>query len=107
MKVVADFCLIPLGVGTSLTKYVAIVQQTLQASPHIKYLMHSCGTNIEGEWDHVMEAIKSCHTSLHTRHAVPRIHTTVRIGTRIDKDSSIQEKIDRVKSELESSSSSS
>ncbi|KAJ3146663.1 hypothetical protein HDU89_006135 [Geranomyces variabilis] len=103
MKVVADFCLIPLGVGNSLTKYVAVVQRTLAHAAEqnkISYLMHSCGTNIEGEWDEVMGVIKKCHEKMHNEHGAPRVHTTVRIGTRTDKSSSIAEKVASVKEEL-------
>ncbi|KAI8913062.1 YkoF-like protein [Powellomyces hirtus] len=104
MKVVADFCLIPLGVGTSLTKHVATVQRILAdaaADRKINYLMHSCGTNIEGDWDDVMGTIKKCHETLHGPDTLaPRVHTTLRIGTRTDKTASIADKMASVQGEL-------
>ncbi|KAI8824090.1 uncharacterized protein EV422DRAFT_564805 [Fimicolochytrium jonesii] len=107
MKVVADYCIIPLGVGSSLTKYVAQVQRVLQESAKekkVNYAMHSCGTNIEGEWDDVMNTIKRCHEVLHAPpNNAPRVHTTVRIGTRTDKESSIKDKVESVQRELNSS----
>ncbi|KAI9143616.1 hypothetical protein BKA69DRAFT_1060512 [Paraphysoderma sedebokerense] len=48
--------------------------------------MHAYGTNIEGEWKDVMEAIEKCHTVLHSKHNVKRINTDLRITTRTDKE---------------------
>ncbi|KAJ3006991.1 hypothetical protein HKX48_009365 [Thoreauomyces humboldtii] len=105
MKVVADFCIFPLGLGNSLTKYIAQVQLVLSqaaAAGRIRYLMHSCGTNIEGDWEDVMSVIRESHRTLHDRpNDAPRVHSTVRIGTRTDKESSIRDKTESVEREIE------
>jgi len=62
-------------------------------------MLHANGTNIEGEWDKVFEAIKKCHERLHQM-GVPRISTNVRIGTRIDKDQSMIDKIKSVEEKM-------
>jgi len=98
MHVVADFCLIPIGVS-SIRGYIAEVQRVLQADPTVKFKMHACGTNIEGEWDDVTCAIKKCHERVHEM-GCPRVSTDVRIGTRIDKESTIEGKIRSVEEEL-------
>jgi uncharacterized protein (TIGR00106 family) len=61
--------------------------------------MHSYGTNVEGDWDEVMAAIKKCHETVHEM-GVPRIGTTIRLGTRTDREQSMQDKIDSVESKM-------
>ena len=94
MKVVADLCVVPLGAGTSVRKYVAACQQVL-SDAGLKTLLHGYGTNIEGEWDEVFAAIKRCHEVVHEMGA-PRITTSIKVGTRTDKSQGIQDKIDAV-----------
>ena len=94
MHVIADFCVIPIGVGTSVSRYVAICQDVLEESG-LRHSMHAYGTNVEGEWDDVMRVIRLCHDRVHEVGA-PRISTTVRIGTRIDRMQSMDEKIESV-----------
>ena len=91
MRVVADFCVIPIGVGVSVSKYIATCQNVL-ASTGLTIHMHAYGTNIEGEWDEVFSAIKKCHEVLHNE-GVPRISTSIKVGTRTDKVQTIKAKI--------------
>ena len=65
----------------------------------LKTALHANGTNIEGEWDEVFAAVKRCHEVLHTM-GVPRIHTTVRVGTRTDKTQSLEDKVWSVQEKL-------
>ena len=94
MKVIADLCIVPIGVGASLSDFVVACQRVLDDAG-LTTNLHAYGTNIEGEWDEVVAAIKKCHEVVHGMGA-PRILTTVRFGTRTDRDQSIQEKIDSV-----------
>ena len=64
MKVIADLCVIPMGVGVSVSKYVVACEGVLTAAG-LKTKLHSYGTNIEGEWDEVFAAVKRCHEVLH------------------------------------------
>ena len=98
MKVIADLCIIPLGVGVSLSPYVAACERILSAAP-LKTQLHANGTNIEGEWDEVFAAIKRCHETIHEMGA-PRITTMVRFGTRVDRDQSMEDKIHSVQTRL-------
>ena len=61
----------------------------------LKTKLHAYGTNIEGEWDVVFNAIKRCHEVVHEMGA-PRITTTLKFGTRVDKKQSMEEKIESV-----------
>ena len=98
MQVMVDLCLIPIGVGVSLSPYIASCQKILAATG-LNYQMHSYGTNIEGDWDAVMAAVKACHEAVHQQGA-PRITSTIKLGTRVDRSQSMQDKIDSVAEQL-------
>ncbi len=94
MNVIIDLCIVPLGVGVSVSKYVAACQTVLQESG-LSYALHAYGTNIEGEWDAVFAAVRRCHDVVHEMGA-PRITTTIKLGTRIDRKQNMKDKIDSV-----------
>ena len=87
MKCIVDLTVVPIGVGVSLSKYVAACESVLDR-PGLKTSLHPNGTSIEGEWDEVFQAIRECHEKVHAMGA-PRIHTNIKLGTRTDKDSSL------------------
>jgi uncharacterized protein (TIGR00106 family) len=96
MKVIADFTVIPMGVGVSVSQYVAACQRVLDESG-LTFELHANGTNVEGEWDEVFAAIRQCHEAVHGMGA-PRITTTVTLGTRTDRDQTMAEKVESVRS---------
>ena len=98
MKVIVDFCLIPLGTDISLSPYIAECQRILQQSG-LKHQLHAYGTNIEGEWDAVFDVVKQCHEKIHAMGA-PRITTTIKAGTRTDRDQTMADKVESVKEKL-------
>lgn len=102
MKVIVDLCVIPIGVGVSLSPYVAACEKVLSEAG-LKIQLHANGTNIEGEWDEVFDAIKKCHEVLHDM-SVPRISTSIKVGTRIDRPQTMEDKIESVQAKLESAS---
>ena len=94
MKVIVDFCITPLNMGTSLTPYIAECQLII-ADMGLSHQLHAYGTNIEGEWEPVMEAVKRCHARLHEM-GVPRLLTQLKIGTRSDKEQTMADKVEHV-----------
>jgi uncharacterized protein (TIGR00106 family) len=98
MKVLVDVCVIPIGVGVSLSPYVAACEKVL-SSAGLKTALHANGTNIEGEWETVFAAIKRCHEVLHEMGA-PRIATTIKVGTRTDRDQTMEDKVQSVRAKL-------
>lgn len=100
MKVLVDLCIVPIGVGVSLSPYVAACEKILTGAG-LKVALHSYGTNIEGEWDAVFSAIRQCHEVVHQMGA-PRITTTIKLGTRTDREQSMEDKIRSVKEKLQS-----
>ena len=91
MKVIIDLCVVPIGVGTSLAQYVAVCQEILREAG-LEHRLHAYGTNIEGEWDAVFAAVKTCHERLHAMGA-PRITTTIKVGTRVDRAQTMAAKV--------------
>lgn len=98
MNAIAEFTIIPIGVGVSLSKYVASCENVLEKTG-LHYELHANGTNIEGDWDAVMAAIKACHERLHVM-GVPRISTIIKIGTRTDRAQNMTDKVQSVKEKL-------
>ena len=98
MKVIIDLCVVPVGVGVSVSRHVAACQQVLEDAG-LSYSMHAYGTNIEGEWDNVFAAVKRCHEVVHQMGA-PRISTSIKVGTRIDREQTMDEKIKSVREKL-------
>jgi uncharacterized protein (TIGR00106 family) len=81
-------------VGLSLSPYIAECERIFQAAG-LKTLLHAYGTNVEGEWDDVLGAVKRCHEALHAMGA-PRISTNMRVGTRTDREQTMEEKVKSV-----------
>jgi len=98
MKVIVDLCVVPIGVGVSVSEHVAACARVLKEAG-LKTFMHAYGTNIEGEWEKVFKAVKLCHETVHAMGA-PRISTTIRLGTRTDRMQSMESKIESVEQKL-------
>ena len=99
MKVIADLTVSPFGVGLSVSKYIAACHRIIEEAG-LRSNLHAYGTNIEGEWEQVMAVVKQCHHKLHEM-GVPRITSSMKIGTRIDKAQSMLDKIESVENKLE------
>ena len=95
MKVLADLSIIPLGVGTSLSKYIAACERVLRDAG-LDPTLHAFGTEVEGEWEVVMAAVRRCHDVVHDMGA-PRVSATLKLSTRTDKDQSLADKIASVR----------
>lgn len=98
MQVMIDLCVVPIGVGVSVSRYVAACQKVLEEAS-LTFQLHAYGTNIEGEWDEVFAAVKRCHEVLHGMGA-PRIFTNLKVGTRTDRAQSMEDKINSVQEKL-------
>ncbi len=103
MNVIVDLCVVPIGVGVSVSKYIAACQRVLSEAG-LKTQLHAYGTNIEGEWDVVFAAVKRCHEVVHAMGA-PRISSTLRFGTRTDRGQTMDDKVRSVEEKLASGTS--
>jgi uncharacterized protein (TIGR00106 family) len=91
MKVLVNLQVVPIGTEVSVSRYIVACEQVLQEAG-LHHELHANGTNIEGEWDAVFAAIRRCHEEVHALGA-PRIQTFVSVGTRTDRDQSLQDKV--------------
>lgn len=98
MKVLIDVSIVPLGVGLSLSSYVAACERVF-AEAGLTTRLHAYGTNVEGDWDAVFGAVKRCHEVLHGMGA-PRITTVIKAGTRTDKAQTLDDKVRSVEAKL-------
>ena len=98
MNVMVDFCVVPLGVGVSVSEYIAECERIIRGAG-LNSQLHPYGTVIEVDWDVVMGVVKQCHEKVHEMGA-PRISTSMRVGTRIDRNQSMQDKLDSVAEKL-------
>ena len=91
MRVSVDVCVVPMGAGASVSAEVARCVDILQRHG-LHPRSHPFGTAVEGEWDEVFRAIRACHEALHAA-GVPRLMTTLKVGTRVDKPQSLDDKM--------------
>ena len=90
-----DLIPVPLDVGSIRVHFNFQASLSKLAEAGLKIKMHSYGTNIEGDWDEVFLAVKQCHETLHQMGA-PRISTNLRLGTRTDRNQTMEDKINSV-----------
>lgn len=98
MKIIAELAVIPIGVGVSLSKYIVECERLL-TQRGLTIQLHAEGTNIEGDYDEVLAAVKACIEAVHKLGA-PRLVTTIKISSRTDKPDTLQDRIERVQSQL-------
>ena len=91
MHVIADLSVVPLGVGVSVSRYVVACQGVLEEAG-LSHQLHAYGTNVEGEWDDVLAAVKRCHEVVHGMGA-PRVSTVLKLGTRTDRKQTMADKV--------------
>lgn len=87
-----------MGVGVSVSRYIAACEKVL-AEAGLEVQLHAYGTNVEGDWDVVFGALKRCHEVVHEMGA-PRITTTIKCGTRTDREQTMSDKVRSVRDKL-------
>ncbi|MCC7571762.1 MAG: MTH1187 family thiamine-binding protein [Candidatus Methanofastidiosum sp.] len=95
---IVEISFVPIGVGTSLSTYIAKVIKNIEKSG-LKYQLTSMGTIVEGEWNEISKLIDNSHNLLFEM-GIERIITNIKIDYRLDKKSSMQDKIDSVKKKM-------
>ncbi len=91
MKATADIQVIPIGSGVSVRTEVKRAHAILEAAG-IHAQLHPNGTNVEGELADIFDAIRTVHETLHAE-GTARLATFIKIGTRTDKEPSLQGKL--------------
>ena len=91
MKALADIQIVPLGSGISVRETVRRPHPLL-ADSGLEVRLHAFGTNVEGDLDDVLAAVKNVHETLH-RDGTVRLTSSIKLGTRTDKEPSLGEKM--------------
>jgi uncharacterized protein (TIGR00106 family) len=91
MKALAEIQVIPIGVGVSVRKEVQRAHEVIQASG-LKAQLHAYGTNVEGDLETILATVGRVHETLHAEGA-PRLATTIKLGTRTDKEPTLEAKL--------------
>ncbi len=91
MKAVAEIQVIPIGSGVSV-RHEVMRAHTLLRDAGLKVELHAYGTNVEGELEDILDAIRKVHEVLH-REGTQRLATFVKLGTRTDKEPSLAAKL--------------
>ena len=94
MHAIVSFTLVPIDAGISISPYIAAVERELEASG-LTFEVNCNSTNVEGAWEDVFAAIRRCHEVVHAEGA-PRIHTCLQVGTRVDREQRMAEKLESV-----------
>ena len=95
---IACVSFVPIGEGTSLSAYVAQAVRLIRESG-LPHEFHSMGTNIQGEFDQVMDLVKRCNEALFAQGA-QRVLIRLSIDDRRDQAHDMQAKRKSVESKL-------
>jgi len=94
---IAEFSIVPIGVGESLSAYVAKAFEVIESNG-IAYEHHAMGTNLEGDWDEVMGVIKACLDRL--RETSNRVSLSIKIDDRRGVADGLKQKVASAKRHL-------
>ena len=97
MNTLVSVAIIPLGVGDSLSSYIAEVIKVIDKSG-LSHCTTSMSTEIEGEWDDVMRVVKDA-VSVFTDKGI-RTNLILRADIRPGYVNTITSKVDKIESIL-------
>lgn len=96
-KMIAEFSVVPIGSGESLSPYVAECLRIVRESG-LKYEFTATGTILEGDYDEVMRVIGQCHRKVMSMSQ--RVLTNIKIDDRAGAKDEIERKVQSVESKL-------
>jgi uncharacterized protein (TIGR00106 family) len=96
----AQFSIVPLDKGISVSSEVAKVLQIIDNSG-LPYKLNPMGTVVEGSWNEVMELIRTCHEE--TVNSSERVLTSISIDDRKGRQNRIEGKITSLEKRLNKS----
>jgi uncharacterized protein (TIGR00106 family) len=93
----AEFSVVPLGKGDSVSQYVAECLKIVESSG-LDYRLNPMGTVLEGDYDRVMSVIKACH--MRVMEMTERVITSIKIDDRKGRHDMLDRKIQSVETKL-------
>jgi len=98
MQVAAEIAVVPLATDEPLSDYVAACEQVLREAG-FQPRLHALGTEVAGDWDAVMTAVKRCQETVHEMGA-PRVLTHLKLATRTDVAVDLDTPVEKVRRKL-------
>lgn len=96
---VAAVSIIPLGVGSSVSKYVASAEKVLASNPRIKHQIGPMFTTLEGNLEEILGTVKEMQEAVFVEGA-QRVSTTITIDERRDKQLTMEGKLRSLEARL-------
>jgi len=93
----AEFSIVPVGVGISIGDYLADVLRIVDQSG-LPYKVNPMGTCVEGEWSEIMRLTRRCHSSVMKK--ADRAILTITIDDRKGKPNRLELKVKSVEKRL-------
>lgn len=95
---IAAFSVTPIGTGESVGDVVADCVQIVRDSG-LACETNAMFTNVEGEWDEVMDVIRRCVD--HASERAPRVSVVIKLDHRAGVDGGLAGKVDAVEQRLQ------
>lgn len=97
MSALAEFSVVPVGMGESVSRYVAECIRIIESSG-LEYQLTSMGTVLEGEVDDILPVILRCHNRI--MEMTNRVVTSIKIDDRKGRKGAIEGKVRSVREKL-------
>ncbi|MCD9625663.1 MTH1187 family thiamine-binding protein [Rhabdothermincola salaria] len=94
---IAAFSITPLGTGDSVSASVAEAVQIVRDSG-LPNETNAMFTNVEGEWDEVMDLVKAC--VMKVAETAPRVSVVLKIDHRPGHEDALRHKVDVLEAHL-------
>jgi uncharacterized protein (TIGR00106 family) len=94
-----EIVVVPIGTVHHQSKYVAKAVRELETVPEIDYELTSMGTIVQGRMDRLLEVARKMHQAVLDSGA-QRVETSIRIDDRLDKEPTMDGKLNSVRKEL-------
>ncbi len=95
--VILEFSITPLGVGESVSKYVARCLEIVEQSG-LDYQLHAMGTLVDGELDQVLAVMRRCMEAVATD--CPRVTCAAKLDYRPGHTGRLAKKVEAVEEHL-------
>lgn len=90
----------PIGVGVSVSKYVAHVQRVLEEDGRVKHQLGPMFTTLEGDISVCLDVIGKMNEALHAIPEVSRVSCVIKFDDRRDKVATMAGKLESVAKQL-------
>jgi len=97
VSVMAEFSVVPIGQGLSLSPIIARVLKIVSESG-VSYKANPMGTVLEGSWNDVMAIVKKCHDEV--MKDAERAVTMIKIDDRKGADARMEKKLASVEQRM-------